>query len=295
MAFANAVRKALSGEARKMSYEDLEGMVVSMGVIFALILPVAMNLQYMVYDDGPQSKNFLMLLCTEKKFRNYVVKVMEDDEWGNIGQYEREFLDWNMPLGEDRTLNMRDVLLTDSYWPEPIGPETIYTCGEKGEVTATAEVIWAHFPDYLMRSYALINSDSVLWSDHISAMAAFTMTILIAGELGSLALYLSLMLSPCREDETGEAVARWANVGYPCLGFLFLTLIVAIIVLLFSQDAYVESNDPFFLRATRFGGYSKIALLAVFVPLVLIFFGGSFASMVRACRPHKKAAVEDET
>jgi len=70
-----------------------------------------------------------------------------------------------------------------------------------------------------------------------------------------------------------------------------MTLIGSIVVLLFAQDAYVESNDIFFLRATRFGGYSKIALLSVFLPVTLFFLVGSIFSMIRSCRT--PAAIEE--
>merc|ERR1712083_384399 len=124
------------------------------------------------------------------------------------------------------------------------------------------------------------------WSDHINAMASFAMSILIGGLLGSLFLYISFSLSAGGENT--RATKAWNSVGFYFLTFNFLLLMIGCIVLMFAQDAYAESQDPFFVRDGRFGGYSKITLLAVFTPITLIILLGSVFSLVRACQQRRQ-------
>merc|ERR1711879_857592 len=144
--------------------------------------------------------------------------------------------------------------------------------------------LYSHFPRWRTEAWALLHTDSVLWSDHLSAMSSFGMCILMGGLLGSLCLYISLSLSAAREDTTGKALASWNRIGFPMLGFLLFVLMAGCMVLLFAQDAYNESQDPYSLRSGRYGSYSKIAMLFVFIPLLVIFATGSVMSLVRSCR-----------
>jgi len=278
------LKKMVSGG--KAAYEDVEGLTVSLGVIYALLLPTAMNLQNVGFDDGVQSKNFMLMLCTQPDFRRYVIETMTDPNTGDVGQYAPEAFDWNMTLGRGMVLNTKTILESDSsVWKWDGGhPEVLYHCGEVREIAATARVLYEHFPKWRLDAYALMNPEAPLWSDHLSAMNSFGMCIFMSGLVGSLMIYISLSLSSGREDKSGMALDRWNSLGFPLLGLNLLFLISAIIVLMFANDAYSESQDPFFVRSGRMGSYAKIALVAILMPIILIFIVGSILALLRSCR-----------
>mmetsp|Transcript_103483 Transcript_103483/g.267649 ORF Transcript_103483/g.267649 Transcript_103483/m.267649 type:complete len:322 (-) Transcript_103483:171-1136(-) len=271
------------------TFEDVEGVTVSLGVIFALMLAAALVLQSSSTDEGSHERNFLLLLCTRGDFRRFVVEVMEHNRTGDVGVYQEERFSFVLPRGGGRQLDMRQVLLSESYWPEGSGPEAIYGCSNE-EAVATAHVILEHFPLRRMDAWALSNQDVALWSDHLNALSSFAMAIFKAGLLGSLLLYISLELSYGRE-EGPKVIKAWNSVGLWFILANFLCMLGGIFVLMFSQDAYVESQDVFFLRSGRFGGYSKISLLAIFLPLVLLLAAGSAWALIRSRR---SARWEDE-
>jgi len=105
-------------------------------------------------------------------------------------------------------------------------------------------------------------------------------------------LYISLSLSAGREDSSGDALRKWNSVGFPLLFINLLVLLASIIVMLFANDAYSESQDPFFLRSGgRFGAYAKIALLAVFTPIVFLFIFGSVFGLVKSVRAFRSGGA----
>lgn len=275
------VKGALSS-SQSQSYEDIEGITISLGVIFALLLPAAMGLQYLAHDQKVQERNFFLLLCGQPDFRSHVVAVMESADYGDLGTWQQDMFGFVKPLGGGRQLDTKAILNDQSYWTDKKGPESIYDCANSKEAVATAEIIVEDFPVRLTNAWAIMNPDVPLWSDHLHAMCSWAMCMLKAGLLGSLFLYISLSASPGREDkgpETGvaggdgdgplSALEAWSAVGVPTLGACFLLLIASVIVLLFAQDAYVESQDPFAFRSGRWGNYSKVALLAGFLPCAL--------------------------
>jgi len=287
------LKKMVSGG--KAAYEDVEGLTVSLGVIYALLLPTAMNLQNVGFDDGVQSKNFMLMLCTQPDFRSYVVETMTDPSTGDVGSYAPEAFDWNVTLGRGMVLNTKTILESDSsVWKWDGGhPEDLYHCGEVREIAATTRVLHEHFPKSRSDAYALMNPEVPLWSDHLSAMNSFGMCILMSGLLGSLMIYISLSLSSGREDKSGKSLDRWNYFGFPLLGLNLLFLMSAIMVLMFANDAYSESQDPFFVRSGRMGSYAKIALVAVLLPIILIFIVGSILALLRSCRSVTSGEAEE--
>eukprot|EP00929_Paragymnodinium_shiwhaense_P075837 TRINITY_DN38833_c0_g1_i1.p1 TRINITY_DN38833_c0_g1~~TRINITY_DN38833_c0_g1_i1.p1 ORF type:complete len:325 (-),score=55.40 TRINITY_DN38833_c0_g1_i1:62-940(-) len=279
MAMGTRVKKLKSG-VQNAAREDVEGLTVSLGVIFALLLPTAMALQNMIFDDGIQAKNFLLLVCSQPDFRSYIVKTMND------GVEPRDEYDWDVKLGGETVLATKEILEDQSKWKWDKGaPEVLYDCGEVPELVATAEALFDAFPAWRTNVWALMNPKVALWSDHLNAMASFAACLLMAGLLGSLLIYISLALSAQRSDEgTSDSQKAWNTVGFPLLALDLFFLIAAIIVLLFANDAYSESQDVFFVRAGRFGGYSKIALLSIFAPLLVMFIVGCVYAGLRACR-----------
>lgn len=266
------VGKTLS-ETKNANHADVESLLVSLGVMCALLLPAAMTLQYTVHDDKAQEKNFMLLCCNEPLFRTFVVQTLQ-----------KENFQFNDPL---LNLDTRNVLETDSYWDASgvSDPEKIYDCAHTKEVAATVELLLEKFPLKKMNAWALMHPDSALWTDHINAMASFAMCILFASLLGSLFLYISFALSASADNtKAGQA---WNSVGMYFLALNFALLIGGVIVLLFAQDAYAESQDPFFVRDSRLKGYSKIALLAVFLPITVFLAVGSLWSLLRACKNRK--------
>jgi len=294
MGLGMRVRAAASSglkSASSQSYEDIEGITISLGVIFALLLPAAMALQYVTHDEKVQERNFFLLLCTQKDFRSFVVETMEDGNTGDVGVYGHEMFNFTVALGRGNYIDTKQVLMDDSMWTARKDPEALYECANKKEAVATSELLVEDFPMRRMNAWALMNPEVALWSDHLHAMCSFSFCILKAGLLGSLLMYISLSASSGRQGEGGEdkeasskALEAWAKVGVPAMALNWACLMAAVICLLFAQDGYVESQDPFAFRSGRFGNYSKIALLAAFVPLVLAFTAGAVWSLVRSCK-----------
>jgi len=250
------------------------------------MLPTALNLQNVGFDEGIQAKNFMLMLCTQPDFRRYVIETMTDPNTGDIGKYSPEAFDWNVTLGRGIVLKTKTVLESDSsVWKLDGGhPEALYQCGAVREIATTARVVHENFPNWRSDAYALMNPEVPLWSDHLSAMNSFGMCGFMSGLLGSLEIYISLCLSSGREDESGKGLERWNSLGFPLLCLNLLFLMGAIMVLMFANDAYSESQDPFFLRSGRMGSYPKIALVGVMLPIKLPFIIGSILAQLRSCR-----------
>eukprot|EP00929_Paragymnodinium_shiwhaense_P109615 TRINITY_DN76094_c0_g1_i1.p1 TRINITY_DN76094_c0_g1~~TRINITY_DN76094_c0_g1_i1.p1 ORF type:complete len:298 (-),score=66.66 TRINITY_DN76094_c0_g1_i1:291-1184(-) len=279
MALGARVKKLHSG-VQNAAREDVEGLTVSLGVIYALLLPTAMALQNMIFDDGIQAKNFLYLVCSQPDFRSYVVDAMND------GVDASEAFEWNVTLGGSNLLNTKAVLQDGAKWQwDLMKPDHLYNCAEVPELSATAAALYEHWPAWRTNVWSLMNPEAALWSDHLNAMCSFAAAVLMSGLLGSLLIYISLALS-CERSEEGVSSSQkaWNTIGFPLLALDLFFLIGGIVVLLFANDAYSESQDVFFVRDGRMAGYSKIALVAVFAPILVIFVAGCIYSGIKACR-----------
>eukprot|EP00929_Paragymnodinium_shiwhaense_P100484 TRINITY_DN62835_c0_g1_i1.p1 TRINITY_DN62835_c0_g1~~TRINITY_DN62835_c0_g1_i1.p1 ORF type:complete len:298 (-),score=42.93 TRINITY_DN62835_c0_g1_i1:265-1158(-) len=279
MAFTTSVKKLKSG-AQNAARDDVEGLTVSLGVIYALLLPTAMALQNMIFDDGIQAKNFLYLVCSQPSFRSYVVDAIND------GVDESEMFDWNVTLGSSKVLNTKAVLQDNTKWQwDLMTPDHLYDCAQVPELSAAATALQEHWPVWRTNVWSLMNPDAALWSDHLNAMCSFAAAILMSGLLGSLLIYISLVLA-CERSEQGvsESQKAWNTVGFPLLALDLFFLIGGIVVLLFANDAYSESQDVFFVRDGRMAGYSKLAQAAVFAPILVLFIVGCVYSAIKACR-----------
>jgi len=258
--------------AKAAIHEDIDALLVSVGVTLALLVPVAMEIQCMVHDERVQERNFMLLLCNEPSFRAFVAATLDHAGYNFTNNFLR--------------LDTRAVLLSNAKWPSGAGPEDLYECAGDSELAASAQLLVADFPKRQMNAWALMSPESALWSDHINAMASFAMSLLMAGLLGSQLLYISFHLGTIGKSES------WNNIGFAFLGIDFLIAVSGCVVLLFAQDAYAESQDSFFLRDGRFGGYSKIALLAAFTPITVILCAGSAWSLARACPFHRRSGAK---
>jgi len=260
------------------AYEDLEGLATSVGMLFALLVPAAMVLQHIGFDEGVHNKNLLMLLCTNRQFREFVHEVGE----------ESSSFRWSFPLGGSKFLNVKAVLQNIDKWAWDNAankPEAVYDCGEVKEFAATARYLQAVIPRFRIDTWVLAHPESAIWTDHLSGLTSLCMCVLFAGLCGALLIYISLALSPGREDPSQQAVQRWSKFGYPTLLFNVCVLAFGIFTLLLAHETYTESQDPFFVRGGRWSAYSKVALLTAYMPVTTFFFVGAvIAYILSRCR-----------
>lgn len=245
------------------SFDDVEGLAVSIGLLFAILLPGAMMLQQQGFNEMVLSKNFATLLCTQPTFRQLVVDALEQENY-----------DFYNDLGDKQFVNTKDMLENSIFWDEDWekgSAKTIYDCQFKPEIAAATRILQEATPSWTVETWALMNPEAPLWSEHMSSYASFGTSVMLGGLVGCMCLFVSLIMSPCREDESGEALRKWCIVGYPLLGINLLVLVLALILMLCASDAYTESQDYFFVRAGRMSGSYKVACLAIFMPLVIVY------------------------
>lgn len=262
-------------------YDSVEELILSVGITLAILLPGAMELQNQIFDDGVRSKNFMLLLCTQKEFRGFVVEVLDNVSEG---------VEWNVTLGESRSIDTKAILEAgaDVWRWDGHSPEALHPCQSKQQIGTMTRAILESFPSWLVDTWALLHPDAPLWTDHVNAMCSFASSLLLGALIGSLLMYFSLSASPTREDTSGRALTQWLRVGFPVVLVNLLLLAASIVVLLFANDAYTESQDPFFVRRGRWAGYAKIALLALFTPMVLLFIVGALVSLIRSLRRRRE-------
>lgn len=191
-------------------YGDVEGLIVNIGVIQALVMSFIVAMQMTVLPRTLTDANFLGLLCSSKDFRTFAVHTLESYDHPDYGVFN-----FTQSTG-DGVLDIKQFLLVDCEQEEVVKnfPTTqtlkaMLVCGEIPEMMGSFEAMRVAFPMEKMNVWhafhknTMLTSNSVLW--FMSVAAGFN----FGGLFISVLLYISLSLSPAHEDPTGAALKAW--------------------------------------------------------------------------------------
>jgi len=279
-------------QAGGSSYEDVEGIAVSLGVMFALILPIGMEVQNRIGEEAVHRRTFMDLACMERDFRQFVVATLEDDNTGDIGEYEHEMFEFEKRLPPWGTLDIKAVLEDDSRWT---GIGTIHECEEDSMRRAALIGVLEHFPMTHFEMWVLLHPNKPIRSDVLVKKASWAFNLTLTGLLGSLLLYMSLTLSPSREDETGAVMRSWARVGMPLLAFNFIWLLGSLVALLMAQDEYLDAAYQYNMRdGNFFSAVNRQLNMFLFTPVSICAIIASIVAYVMSIWRNKKVLAELE-
>jgi len=83
------------------SYDDVEQLLMQVGVIGAFLLSISFPLQWSVLPGTMDDADFFGVLCSSQQFRSYVVDRLEANN----------FTDWQLPYNINATLDVKTELL----------------------------------------------------------------------------------------------------------------------------------------------------------------------------------------
>mmetsp|Transcript_46262 Transcript_46262/g.107586 ORF Transcript_46262/g.107586 Transcript_46262/m.107586 type:complete len:304 (-) Transcript_46262:225-1136(-) len=279
-------------QAGGSSYEDVEGIAVSLGVMFALILPICMDVQNRIGEESVHRRTFMTLACKERDFRNFMIATLEDDNTGDIGVYEHEMFEFEKRLPPWGTLDIKAVLQEDSRWQ---GIDTIHQCEE--DPIRRAAIIGAleEFPMTHFEMWVLLHPDLPIRSDVLVKKASWAFNLTLTGLLGSLLLYMSLTLSPSREDESGRVMRSWSRVGMPLLAFNFVWLLGSLVTLLLAQDEYLDASYQYNMRdGSFFSAVNRQLNTFLFTPVTICAIIAAVVAYCMSIWQNKKVLAELE-
>mmetsp|Transcript_26738 Transcript_26738/g.49084 ORF Transcript_26738/g.49084 Transcript_26738/m.49084 type:complete len:318 (+) Transcript_26738:61-1014(+) len=275
------------------SYANAQGLAMSLIVIFALVLPMCMQVQNTVTEEQLQRATFYSLVCLEADFREFAISTLEDPNTGDIGTYRTELFSFQKKLPPWGVLDIKETLRDTSLWS---GIKDVHDCEEYPVARASVAGLYEHFPIAAMEEWVLLHSEIKIRGDVLVEKAAWAFNLALVGFLSSLLLYMSLTISPGKEDETGDVMRSWSRVGMPCLILNIVLLLGTVAMLLVAQDEWVDALYPFHMRdGYFFSAPNRQLVVFLFVPGTILYILGTFAAycLARRTKRHKLFEVVD--
>mmetsp|Transcript_46330 Transcript_46330/g.84803 ORF Transcript_46330/g.84803 Transcript_46330/m.84803 type:complete len:326 (-) Transcript_46330:166-1143(-) len=285
---ARDVAKAM--QAGTNNYKDMEGVAVSLIVMFALIIPICMEVQNTIGEESTQRRTFMSLICLESDFREFAISTMEDPNTGDIGTYETEMFNFTKKLPPWGVLDIKALLRDSSVWS---GVGETHDCEESPERRAAIVGLLEHFPLDQLDQWVLVHPEVSVRGDELVRKAGWAFNMTLTGLLGSLVFYMSLSWSPAREDETGQVMRTWARIGMPLLLLNFVWLLGSIVALLLAQDEWLDALYRYNMRdGNFFSAVNRQLNTFLFMPVTLLAIGGSILAYCMSIRGNRRVMQE---
>jgi len=251
---------------------DIEGMLVTLGVLSALIIGLIISLQCTVAPEEMDRGDFAYLLRSDAKFRHFA-KVI----------WERESKSFLVPVGPEPTdvFNISTVLddQTDG-WKQ----ESYQRPGNK-EFEATLLYMQASFPMANMRVWKAWTETRTNTghggSDFMTRYSSISFACLAVSLLSSVALYVSFAYSPAKEDydaakeqaaKTGanfvppESLRSWSRFGMPATVAGYVLVLVGSVTFTASSNSINHMRYVYSLQAME----NQAVLFHVTIPLLIL-------------------------
>lgn len=279
------VFKKRSGETKKDDYDDIAGVITTIGVLSALLLGLLLSMAIETQPRKQPEGEFRGLLCSSQEFRSYVIETM-DTFAGGVGAYKAQPFNFSLPVGKGQTLDMRKYLesIIHQRHGEVSSRPDLPSCLKDVHVGAIAEALVSVFPMAMMNVFININNPPVRISDGIEKPLCIGFGFNLVCLLCSVVLYLSLSISPSHEDESGKTLTTWLRIGWPMIVVLCMLFFCSLISFLVSYARMLQWNSPFFDQS--FANVSTIGISAISIPGSLI--GGilSLAAYIMSTNPN---------
>lgn len=288
---SDIIKKGVKGLKAK-SYDDVESVVITVGVIAALVLSFSVGLQYVVPPAQVQAGNFRQLICDSNKFRGFALDLIAEED---VGKHKEEKFDFIVPAFKynDKTFDIRDVIndVQRKYgeYPDYAGEDNKNAypntdCREDKYVQIAVRLMVDAFPMEMMESFILHEElEDLTFSAWMEYLARISSDILMLCIITSVLLYLSLVVSPSRDDES--AIAGWLKYGWFGMFTTYFLLVGGVATFYIANTNFLQATSPFARQADQL---QEEGFQQVWAPILLFFFVICVLALWGACSKRYK-------
>jgi len=285
----NILKRGFKG-LQRASYDDVDSLIVTVGVIATLVLSFSVGLQYAVPASQVQAGNFRQMVCDSDKFRGFVLDVMKEKD---VGTYKYETLGFVVShfKYQNKAFDIRDVLndIQGKYgevgaWTDEARknayPNT--ACREDKYIQMATRLLVDVFPMDMMETFILHEElEMHTFSAWLEYLTACSSNLLMLCVMMSVVLYVSLALSPSREDETNRSMQAWLRTGWVAVGILYVLLIAGIVAFYVGNSNFLVTISPFAKQADQL---QEDSFQQLWIPVGTIFGVLAAVGLASSCR-----------
>eukprot|EP00929_Paragymnodinium_shiwhaense_P113675 TRINITY_DN81974_c0_g1_i1.p1 TRINITY_DN81974_c0_g1~~TRINITY_DN81974_c0_g1_i1.p1 ORF type:complete len:289 (-),score=26.30 TRINITY_DN81974_c0_g1_i1:162-1028(-) len=264
----------------KTTYEDVNGLNNTLGIISTLALSFAIAFQYVaVAGQLHPLVDFRFLMCSHPAFREFIVETMERYS----GDYKDEVFNFNVPLGKGEKFDVQKELLEGlAHYKGEDGDNDWKACARDPKAAIIVANVLPKFPREALDTWAIWNKVARR-SEYIEARGSAAAYLIGSSLMWSLVMSVSLAVSPCREDPSGSALAAWCWVGLPAIAVSYLLLFIGLVVFFVAHVDVLVSTSTFYESSARYVDRLFEYLVYPFVVVGFVLgFVAFFQSMRRA-------------
>jgi hypothetical protein len=265
-----------------LSYDDMEGIVTTLGVLAALILTCALPFVLLPMGDMALA-DYRNLLMGDSTFRRHTVKILRQAEFNfTFEYYLDEFIDFEQLLLAERNYDNYDLgNIGTGGWLSEIDYFFHHTKSNE-QLINLAAIYCARFQK--VQSWGSKNySATFCISSQILEAAIVSITMLSVVLLGSIIIYGALALSPAKEaveeSNDGRPLAAFLTVGLPMLGVLAIMMIVGVVFFFICLADVVSAVSSTY---KNYEWVSKFFLFGQTIPYSAIFLLASGLALYRS-------------
>jgi preprotein translocase subunit SecG len=255
--FASTSENVVKGQ----SFEDIESLVTTLGVISALVFTFVVELQHQTSAGITALYDFRQMLCQSQGFRDYVVDVMG---WYDVGSYGFETFNFSVPTGGGKTLDIEQLLRVGIQ--TSFGGDDIFACVSDPMVLSATDVVFADFPTKYVKVWRANHPEMHIPSQEVEVYVAIAAAFSFSALAWSVFLYISLALSPARESKAGRE--SWTRSGTKALMFGWALLIAGCFTFFVGNNKFLIQQSPYPGPTNVF--VTLISMLSLVIPLAAI-------------------------
>jgi len=239
-----------ASECVPMSYDDLEGLTMNLGVISALILGVVIAICTTIEHGDIQLYEFNMLMLEDQDFRKYTYSVMNDQD----GSFE-----WLVEIAPDKMLDLKAVAENPS-------------ANEK-DIRILTQRLAQKFPMEVASTWSTMKGH---WSGRIYELYMVGGAVVAVPFFGCMIFFVFLAVSDAREVPAVTQI--WARYGVPLIvtGYIMVGAGVILACTLLVNVYWARHPDPRAMDAYWISSNCILipSLIATTLLCILILVGG---------------------
>jgi len=293
----------------QLSYDDLEGMLVTAGMLGALLLSCVVGLNFTVATEELVNYEFTHLM-RYASFRKFVVDVMENEDQdcrknceidgkadpSCLIECNKASVDWMWTDYGEKTVNISEVMLESKDYDKS---------SQAPKLEVALHMLRPVFPMEKMLAWSASQDESAAEYHPLDAIIAATWwSCALVGSpfLVSVVLYVFLQMSAVRDDEVQEVgekdLDRWATYGGPLIVALYLCMLAGTALFVWGGSIIMHARAPTPRLASRVNDtpqFFQFAFIGVgfLVALFIYFRSLCAASSDRSTEVENTAAAQD--
>jgi len=266
-------KDAADGKQKEMWYindpADVEGLLVTLGVISSLIFANIVSLQCSVGSTEMARGDFQFLLRGNPEFRQFAKTVWKEEGLS---------FEARIGVGPDEVFDIRTVL------DNPSGDILEWSTHESREFATTFQYMEADFPKAKMqvwKTWRGVRTGEHGGSDYLTTTGTLAYVFAALSLFNSVTMYVSFAYSPAKEDydrETAKdqkdepqlpplSLVKWTKIGMPVILFSYLMLLTGCCCFCFSTSSV---NHIRYLYTTQ-AWFSQRVQYFFLIPTVVVF------------------------